>query len=245
MDSRILGLSLRGSITLRRHPTLVLRVTAVGMVHTGGIIVNDDPASWLPPAQPEADKRPSALVVDDDPVVAATLHALVSAVGYTVRVAGNGREAWEALQQAPATVVISDWYMPEVDGLELCRRIRARPDERYVYFILITAYGGKQQYALGMDAGADDFITKPLDLDELRARLRVATRILGLRHDLHRLEGLLPICSYCKRIRSEDGSWDSIEAYVADRSEAHFSHGICDACAAAVFGAGPERLEGP
>lgn len=203
------------------------------------------PVQGAPPAEQEAGKRPSVLVVDDDPVVAATLNALVSAVGYSVRVAGNGREAWDALQEAPATVVISDWYMPEMDGLELCRRIRSRAGERYVYFILITAYGGKQQYEVGMDAGADDFITKPLDMDELRARLRVAERILGLRRELQRLEGLLPICSYCKRIQDASGAWNSLEKYIMDRSDARFSHGICESCAATVFGAGTDRPEGP
>jgi phosphoserine phosphatase RsbU/P len=204
--------------------------------------MNHPPASPPPlPEQGVAGQRIPVLIVDDDPVLAATLDALMTGAGYAVRVAANGRLAWEALQHAPAAVVISDWQMPELDGLELCRRIRARPHQRYVYFILITAYGGKQQYALGMDAGADDFITKPLDLDELRARVRVAERILGLRQELHRLEGLLPICAYCKRIRNESGAWDSIEAYVAERSEAQFSHGICDDCSARIFGAELDR----
>jgi phosphoserine phosphatase RsbU/P len=192
-----------------------------------------------------AGNRISILIVDDDPVIAATLNALTSAAGYAVRVAGNGREAWESHQRAPAAVVISDWHMPEMDGLELCRRIRARPNEPYVYFILITAYGGKQQYALGMEAGADDFITKPLDMEELRARLRVAERILGLRQYLQRLEGLLPICAYCKRIRDEGGSWESIELYIQDRSKAQFSHGICADCYAKVVAPQLAQLEGP
>lgn len=185
-----------------------------------------------PPAGtgPEPGVRPTALVVDDDPVVAATLKAVVSKAGYAVRVARDGSEAWQALQQAPVSVVISDWYMPAMDGLELCRRIRARPDEGYVYFILITAMGGKEQYDRGMDAGADDFITKPLNLDELRARLRVAARILGLRRELKRLEGLLPICSYCKRIQDGAGEWNSLEVYITERSDARFSHGICERC---------------
>jgi CheY-like chemotaxis protein len=197
-----------------------------------------------PPPPGSAGKQISVLVVDDDPVVIATLRALISATGHSVRVASNGREAWEAFQRDPAAIVISDWHMPELDGLELCRRIRTRPSERYVYFILITAYGGKQQYALGMEAGADDFITKPLDLDELRARLHVADRILGLQLTLRRLEGLLPICAYCKRIRDESGAWESLEGYIGGRTEAHFSHGICDACEAKYFGDQLDPLPG-
>jgi len=172
----------------------------------------------------------SVLVTDDDPVSRAQLSALVRAAGYQVSVAEHGREAWDALQLARIPVVISDWYMPEMDGPELCRRIRSRPGQPYVYFILITSRGGKQQYLAGMDAGADDFITKPVDPDELRARLAVAERILGLRRELQQLEGLLPICSYCKRIRGGLDSWSSLEGYIEHRSEAQFSHGICPDC---------------
>src|SRR5207249_3259050 len=103
----------------------------------------------------------SVLVVDDDPVSSAQLGALAKAAGYEVRSAPNGREAWELLQLARVPIVISDWYMPEMDGPELCRRIRARTREPYVYFILVTSRGGKEQYLAGMDAGADDFIAKP------------------------------------------------------------------------------------
>jgi len=113
---------------------------------------------------------------------------------------------------------------------ELCRRIRSRPNEPYVYFILVTSRGGKQQYLAGMEAGADDFIAKPVDPDELRARLTVAVRILGLRRELNQLEGLLPICSYCKRIRTEQDEWEPLETYIEKRFETHFTHTICPPC---------------
>lgn len=172
----------------------------------------------------------AVLVVDDDAVSRAQLSALVRAAGYEVSTADHGGEAWATLRIARIPVVISDWYMPELDGPELCRRIRARPSEPYVYFILVTARGGKEQYLAGMEAGADDFITKPVDPDELRARLTVAQRILGLRRELQQLEGLLPICSYCKRIRDDAENWSSLESYIEKRSEAQFSHGICQDC---------------
>lgn len=170
------------------------------------------------------------LVVDDDPVSRAQFGALAQAAGYQVNVAVNGREAWELLQVARLPIVISDWYMPELDGPELCRRIRARRREPYVYFILVTAKGGKQQYLAGMEAGADDFIAKPVDPDELRARLTVAERILGLRRELHQLEALLPICSYCKRIRNERDEWEPLDSYLQRRFETQLSHGICPDC---------------
>jgi phosphoserine phosphatase RsbU/P len=170
------------------------------------------------------------LVVDDDPVASAQLSALARGAGYDVRSVANGREAWDLLQGARIPIAISDWYMPEMDGPELCRRIRARPREPYVYFILVTSRGGKQQYLAGMEAGADDFIAKPVDPDELRARLTVAGRILGLRRELTQLEGLLPICSYCKRIRTEQDDWESLEIYIEKRFDTHFTHTICPTC---------------
>lgn len=186
----------------------------------------------------------SVLIVDDDPVTCATLRALLTGSGYTVSIAGNGREAWELLQTTRFPVVVSDWYMPEVDGVELCRRLRSGPQDQYVYFILITSHGGKQQYLTGMEAGADDFITKPVDPDELRARIRVAERILGLRRHVQHLEKLLPICSYCRRIRDDVGHWDSLEVYIEKRAEAQFSHGICADCYANVVQPQLDQLGG-
>ena len=170
------------------------------------------------------------LVVDDDAVSSSQLGALAKAAGYDVKTAQNGREAWELLQLARIPIVISDWYMPEMDGPELCRRIRARVRDPYVYFILVTARGGKQQYLAGMEAGADDFIAKPVDPDELRARLKVAERILGLRKELEQLEVLLPICSYCKRIRNDKEEWEPLERYIEQHFERLVTHSICPDC---------------
>ncbi len=172
----------------------------------------------------------SVLVVDDDPVAIAQLGAIAQAAGYDVKSAPNGREAWGLLQVARIPIVISDWYMPELDGPELCRRIRARPREPYIYFIMVTSRGGKQQYLAGMEAGADDFIAKPVDPDELRARLTVAERILGLRKELAQLEVLLPICSYCKRIRNESEEWEPLETYIETHFERMVTHSICPEC---------------
>ena len=172
----------------------------------------------------------SLLVVDDDPVSSGQLGALAKAAGYEVQSAPDGRQAWELLQLARVPIVISDWYMPEMDGPELCRRIRARTREPYVYFILVTSRGGKQQYLAGMEAGADDFIAKPVDADELRARLKVAERILGLRKELAQLEVLLPICSYCKRIRNDKEEWEPLERYIETHFERLVTHSICPDC---------------
>ena len=170
------------------------------------------------------------LIAEDDPVSGKVLEATLRAGGNQVTVTGDGLDAWDAWHLAEPSVVISDWMMPEMDGLELCRRIRKERHDRYTYFILLTGRSGKDSYLAAMEAGIDDFITKPVDTDELKARLRVAERILGLRQRMDVLEGLLPICSYCKRIRNEQQQWSALEGYIEKRSGAEFSHGICPEC---------------
>jgi len=125
--------------------------------------------------------------------------------------------------------------MPEMDGLELCRRIRAAERPSYSYVILVSALKGKASYLQGMAAGADDFISKPYDPDELKSRLIVAERIIGVQDRVKRLEGILPTCMYCKKIRDEQDQWVGIEAYISKRSHASFSHGVCPACYEAVL----------
>lgn len=170
------------------------------------------------------------LLVEDEAVAREALRAIMTAQGYDVVTADGGVEAWGQWQLTGYRVVVADWIMPELDGLELCRRIRAHGARPYTYFLLETIRTGTESFLQAMAAGVDDFISKPIVPEELIARLKVAERILGLREDLLTLEGLLPICSYCRRLRDADGRWMSLESYVEFRSEAQFSHGICPEC---------------
>jgi DNA-binding response OmpR family regulator len=170
------------------------------------------------------------LVVDDDQVSRRMLEGLLSKQGYEVLVAANGREAWEIYRRENISVVITDWIMPEVDGLRLCQMIRGMGRQKYTYIILITVMTGKGSYLEGIEAGADDFLNKPFDPDVLRARLHVAKRLLDLQAEVRQLQGMLPICSYCKRIRNDDNLWTQVEAYVSEHSDADFTHGICPQC---------------
>src|SRR5581483_9137534 len=105
----------------------------------------------------------------------------VASLGHRCRSARDGLEAWHMHGQQRADVILSDWRMPRMDGLELCRRTRASAESgQYTYFIFTTALADKQHYIEGLEAGADDYQTKPIDLDELRARLASARRVLGL-----------------------------------------------------------------
>ncbi len=120
------------------------------------------------------------LVADDDPVSRRLLQNYLQKWGYDVAVTTNGAEAWRMFEQEEFQMVISDWMMPELDGLDLIRRIRQHPMDHYVYTILLTARSQKDDFVAGMDAGADDFVSKPFDQDELHVRLRAGERIVNL-----------------------------------------------------------------
>jgi DNA-binding response OmpR family regulator len=178
---------------------------------------------------------------------------------FDVTVVGNGAAAWDHLRAATApTLAILDWMMPELDGPEVCRRVRRELPLANMYLMLLTARESRGDLVAGLDAGADDYITKPFDAEELRARVQVGVRVLTLQKSLaerveelqaalsnvKQLRGLLPICSYCKRIRGDDQYWQQLEGYIAEHSDAQFSHGICPTCYAAVSAEldhGPQR----
>jgi two-component system cell cycle response regulator len=119
------------------------------------------------------------LIAEDDRDSRELLNWLLQKLGYQVVSASTGAEAWDAFRKGRFRIVISDVLMPEMDGLELCRKIRQHKQSKYTYIIIITALIGKKDYLEGMEAGADDFVTKPFDPDELKARLRVAERIIS------------------------------------------------------------------
>jgi len=171
------------------------------------------------------------LIAEDDPVASKILRLTLQQGGHAVTVVTDGAAAWESFQGAPVGLVISDWMMPEVDGLELCQKIRARGDKDYTYFILLTAnHPGRENLSMAMDAGIDDFLTKPLDREVIWMRLRVAERILGFTRAIRQLGELLPICAYCKKIREDGAYWSQIENYIQDHTGSHFSHGVCPEC---------------
>jgi phosphoserine phosphatase RsbU/P len=193
------------------------------------------------------------LIAEDDPVSKRYLEAALHKWGYDVSVATNGAEAWRRLQEEePPPLAILDWMMPELDGLEICRRIRTDPLVERMYVILLTARTGKGNAVAGLEAGADDYVTKPFDRKELRARVQVGARVVRLQTHLaarvrelegalakvKQLQGLLPICSYCKKIRDDRNYWRQVESYLSEHSEVQFSHGICPECYAKLLESG-------
>jgi phosphoserine phosphatase RsbU/P len=171
------------------------------------------------------------LIADDDRTSTMLLGRTLQQWGFDVVLAHDGTKAWELIVgDEPPALAIVDWMMPGLDGLEICRRIRATPLRSPVYVILLTARTSRQDLVAGLDAGADDYLTKPFHPDELRARIRVGQRTLGLIANIKQLTGLLPICSYCKRIRSDHDYWEQVESYITDHTNALFSHDICPSC---------------
>jgi len=152
-------------------------------------------------------------------------------LGHEVLEAADGETAWELVEKEPVRVLVSDWVMPRLGGLDLCRRVRGRTGGEYVYFILLTSSDATEEnQRAAADAGVDDFLTKPLNLSELWTRLRVAERILRYTTQVRQLEQLLPICTYCKKIRDDQNYWQQMEGYINERTGSEFSHSICPDC---------------
>jgi DNA-binding response OmpR family regulator len=171
------------------------------------------------------------LVADDDPTTLAIVNATLQDLGHEPILREDGAKAWEVLLREDIPVVISDWMMPHMDGLDLCRKIRSKKSDTYIYFILLTARKRDiQALRESVAAGVDDFLTKPMDPDQIWMRLKVAERILSYQHTINNLEGMLPICSYCKRVREDDNYWEQVESYISRRTDAAFTHGICPDC---------------
>lgn len=170
-------------------------------------------------------------IADDDFASLKLLEATLRKLGHEVTCYEDGVELWNSFDLGPPQVVVSDWLMPTMDGLELCRRIRSQKAPSYTYFILLTANpDNRQNYREAMESGVDDFLVKPLDKDSIWMRLRVAERILGYASRISALESIIPICSYCKRVREDSDYWKQVESYVTDMTGARFSHSICPKC---------------
>ena len=189
------------------------------------------------------------LVAEDDRVTGEILARTLERWGYEASVVRDGREAWDHLRgEVAPTLAMLDWMMPHMDGPDICRHVRAELPLANMYLLLVTAREARGDIVAGLNAGADDYIVKPFDPEELRARVAVGIRVLTLQQKLaervaeletalsnvKQLRGLLPICSYCKRIRGDDQYWQQVEGYISEHSDAQFSHGICPSCFATI-----------
>lgn len=187
------------------------------------------------------------LLADDDSAANELLATLLEDMGLEVVNCRDGTAAWEALQdpQRPA-IALLDWQMPELNGDEICRRVRAVPALKHLYIILVTGRARQDDIITGLNSGANDYVTKPFNATELEARVRVGLRVVGLEAELmariqdlenalahvRRLQNLLPICVMCKKVRSDKNYWQQVDTYFAEQANIRFSHALCPDCAA-------------
>ncbi len=196
------------------------------------------------------------LVVDD---TKENLRILVDALGeegYQVRPALSGRIALEAARKEAPDLILLDILMPGMDGYQVCEALKADPRLSDVPVIFISALDETADKMKGFGAGGVDYISKPFQMEEVLARVKTHltlrtlqkdleeknTRLQGLNKDLQRaldeiktLQGILPICANCKKIRDENNTWKLLEEYICEHSEAEFSHGICPDCAKKLY----------
>jgi sigma-B regulation protein RsbU (phosphoserine phosphatase) len=184
------------------------------------------------------------VIAEDEKISRKILEMALIKAGHDVVAVENGIEALESIQKDVPDMLITDWMMPDLDGVELCHRVRALNLSSYVYIIFLTALTQKENIIRGLDAGADDYITKPFERAELLARVRAGERVIQLEKTLRQkntelsealaqvkqLKGLLPICMFCKKIRNDKNYWQKVEDYLTEHTEADFSHSICPEC---------------
>lgn len=193
------------------------------------------------------------LIAEDEQISRQLLTKFLTKWSHEVIQSNDGEECYRLLRQTKAQLVIADWMMPKMDGIELIKKIRTGGDQNYVYIIVLTAKTETNDMIEAFNAGADDYLTKPFYPQELEKRVNVGKRIIDLHNELQnnvaklkealsrvrQLEGLLPICMYCKKVRDDKNYWIKVEDYITGHSDAKLSHGICPDCYEKEFGEKP------
>lgn len=192
---------------------------------------------------------PTILIVEDNQNSVKVLGTILMDAKYRVAVANEGRLVFDMLPKVQPDLILLDIMMPEMDGFEVCKRIKAIPAFRDTPIIFLTVKNDTEDIVKGFDMGAADFVTKPFRAKELLARIQTHVSLMRLQQDLKKrnieleealanvrtLSGLIPICSYCKKIRNTDGDWEKLESYIREHTNSDFSHGICPDCSKAHF----------
>jgi len=185
------------------------------------------------------------LVADDEPVSRTVVGAMLKKAGYEVSFASDGDQAWQRLSGPnPPPIALLDWEMPGLAGPEVVQRVRAHDEQAPIYIILLTSRDSSADIVTGLKAGANDYVTKPANEDELVARVNVGARVVELQialaervrsleealANVKALQTLLPMCAYCKAIRNDQNYWEKVETYFHDHSGVSFSHSYCPNC---------------
>jgi DNA-binding response OmpR family regulator len=183
----------------------------------------------------ESPKHPLILVVEDTPWDRELLTTVLEREGYEVVSAIDGARAKDLAASRNPVLILLDVLMPGMDGIEVCRGLKADALTRGIPVIFLSGQSTSEQVLAGFEAGAADYVTKPFRLLELLARVHVHVELHRVRNEIRVLRGILPTCANCKKIRDEHGTWNAIESYITQRSEAEFSHGLCPDCIPLFF----------
>lgn len=173
--------------------------------------------------------RMRILLVDDDPVLRAVVSAGLRMAKHEVVACEGGTKAWALLQKESFPVMITDWSMPDMNGIQLTQALRATPRESYTYVIMLTGHNTREDFLTGLRAGVDAFLVKPVDGALLEAQLTIASRIIGLQDHTKRLESIMTVCSYCKKVRDKQ-EWMPMEQYIKQEFKTLPSHTFCPSC---------------
>ncbi len=191
------------------------------------------------------------LIIDDNPANLGLLFDYLETKGFKVLVDTDGEYALQTVASVNPDIILLDILMPESDGFEICRRLKTNPDTSDIPVIFMTALTDSADEIKGLELGAVDYITKPLQVEKVLARVTTHLTIRKLQKELQdknqkleerndqlqealdkikTLTGLLPICTNCKKIRDDDGYWNQLEQYITSRSDVLFTHGLCPDC---------------
>jgi DNA-binding response OmpR family regulator len=199
------------------------------------------------------------LIVDDIATNIQVLGSILDKKGYEISYATDGLQALDMIKEEEYDLILLDIMMPNMDGFEVCRRIHQMPGKAAIPVIFLTARNEKHDVIEGLNVGAVDYVTKPFNSEELLARVSTHVQLKSAKDRITRqneelsaqnqqlqqlnnelktalehikkLEGIIPICSICHKIRDDEGYWKRIEGYIQERSEARFSHSLCPVCA--------------
>ncbi len=190
------------------------------------------------------------LIAEDDLFSRRLLEKTLQNAGHTLISCEDGNSAIKAFEEDRSIeFIILDWMMPGMSGLEVCKLVKENEESAHTYIIMLTAKNKTEDLVEALDIGADDFISKPFNALELNARINAGLRIISLQKELkdsilelqgalahvEQLQGILPICAWCKKIRDDSQFWTSVEEYIGKHSEVKFSHSICPECFAEKY----------
>ena len=176
------------------------------------------------------------LVVDDNSQNVQVLGSLLESNGYRVAIAMSGKQALVFMESNQPDLILLDVMMPELNGYEVCKSLKAKEDTELIPVIFLTANSDTENLVKGFEAGGVDYITKPFNTVELLTRVKTQIKLKKTIEENLALRGIIPICANCKKIKNDEGYWQQVEIYIEKHSKVEFSHGLCEDCNKKLYG---------